>query len=135
MLDIDPGELQIWMHKGEINLAKHTIYFSIGETVGQPGARFPDGGVRWQYSPPCIALDWWPPRRAGTDAAFSTIAHWYDGWMEDGGGYGHGKRSAFLPYLHLPKILGHQFELALDLWSGDPDHRLLWDRAGECGTR
>ncbi len=127
MLDIDPGELQIWINKGEITLAAHNIYFTIGETVGQRGARFPDGGIRWHYTPPSVSLDWWPPRWAGPGAAFSTVAHWYDGWMEDdGGGYGDGKRSGFLPYLELPRRTGQHFELALDLWPGDDDQKLLW---------
>jgi len=127
MLDIDPGELQIWMSKGEINLARHSIYFTIGETVGQPGARFPDLGIKWHYTPPCVALNWWPPRWAGPGSAFTTVAHWYDGWMEDdGGGYGDGKRSGFLPFLDLPRRVGQHFELTLDLWSGDEDQMMLW---------
>jgi len=40
-VDTDPGLLQIWMTTGAVDLALHDIYFTIGETVGQPGAPFP----------------------------------------------------------------------------------------------
>src|SRR5438046_739359 len=51
-IDTDPGLLQIWMTTGAVDLAPHDIYFTIGETVGQPGAPFPDGGRAWLYTPP-----------------------------------------------------------------------------------
>jgi hypothetical protein len=129
LLDIDPGELQIWMSKGALHIVRHDSYFSIGETVGQPGALFPDGGVNWQYTPPCVALDWWPPRRAASDAPFTTVAHWHDGWMDDDGeGYPDGKRSAFKPFLDLPGRTTEPLELALDLEPGDKDQVKLWSR-------
>ncbi len=59
-VDTDPGLLQIWMATGAVDLAPHDIYFTIGETVGQPGARFPDGGRAWLYTPPPIFLPEWP---------------------------------------------------------------------------
>src|SRR5437879_5727084 len=59
-IDTDPGLLQIWMTTGDVNLAPHDIYFTIGETVGQPGAPFPDGGRAWLYTPPPIFLPEWP---------------------------------------------------------------------------
>jgi len=132
MIDIDPGELQVWLSKGEIKLAPHTTYFTIGETVGRPGALFPDGGIKWQYTPPCVALDWWPPRWAAPDAVFTTIAHWYGGDedMDDlqGGYYADNKRTAFLPYLGLPRRLGRQFELALDMGVDDEDQVMFWEQ-------
>src|SRR5262249_1946541 len=42
LIDIDPGLLQIWLAGGKIDMAEYDIYFTIGETVGRPGARFPD---------------------------------------------------------------------------------------------
>lgn len=130
MMDIDPGELQVWLSKGEIKLGPHTMYFTIGETVGCPGALFPNGGIEWQYTPPCVALEWWPPRWAASDAVFTTIAHWYGGDedMDDlqGGYYADNKRTAFLPYLGLPRRVGRQFELALDLGVDDEDQIMFW---------
>jgi hypothetical protein len=130
-LDIDPGELQYWISRGEIKLVPHDTYFTIGETVGRPGARFPDAGLTWNYTPPCVALNWWPPRWGPRDAPFTTVAHWHDDWFdaeEDGFVNINGKRSAFLPFLDLPQQVSVPLELALDLVPGDEDHLLLWDK-------
>jgi hypothetical protein len=129
MLDIDPGDLQTCMTKGEIDLAHHDVYFTIGETVGKPGARFPDAGRSWHYIPPCVALGWWPPRWAAVDAPFTTVAHWYDErWLEgdDGRLYDDSKRAAFLPFVDLPSRTRHALELAVDLVPNDEDHVRLW---------
>jgi hypothetical protein len=129
LLDIDPGELQFWVSCGEIKLVPHDIYFTIGETVGRSGAKFPDAGLRWIYTPPCVALNWWPPRRGPSDAPFTTVAHWYDGWMgREEDGYVNGKRSGFLPFLDLPRQVSLPLELALDLAADDDDQPLLWDK-------
>ena len=63
LVDIDPGLLQIWVSAGHAPLARHDLYFTIGETVGRPDARFPDLGRTWHYTSPCVALDWWPASR------------------------------------------------------------------------
>jgi hypothetical protein len=131
MIDIDPGILQYWMSKGVIKVARHDVYFTIGETVGQAGGRFPDGGVPWQYTPPCVALDWWPLRPASRDAAFTTVSHWgYEEWMEDDReGYANNKRTGFLPFLDLPQHSAQPLELALCL-DGDTNERLVLQARG-----
>ena len=120
LVDIDPGLLQIWMSKGVINLPHHSVYFTTGETAGQPGSRVPDVGLQWHYTPPCVALDWWPPRRAAGHAPFTTVSHWYmDEWEDESGElYSNDKRTGFLPYLDLPQRTAQPLELALCL-SGD----------------
>lgn len=127
LVDIDPGLLQVWMSIGGIRVAPHDLYFSIGETVGQPGARFPDCGLEWQYTPPCVALDWWPVQGAPPDAKFTTVSNWYtaDEWMEDEQGvYPNDKRDGFLPYLDLPRLTPHPLELALCLSPDEEDEQL-----------
>ena len=57
-------------------LPPHDTYFTIGETVGASGARFPDCGLVWQYTPPCVALDFWPICGAHRGAAYTTVTHW-----------------------------------------------------------
>jgi hypothetical protein len=59
LLDIDPGLLQFWYSNGQINIQPHDIYFTIGETVGR-STHFPDCGIKWHYTPPCVSLDFWP---------------------------------------------------------------------------
>jgi hypothetical protein len=132
LVDIDPGLLQIWMSKGWINIARHDMYFTIGETVGQPGSRFPDGGLKWQHTPPCVALDRWSPRRAAGDASFTTVSHWYeDEWVEDADGfYRNDKRTSFLPFLDLPRRTTQPLELALCLAANEDDDRVMLQEQG-----
>ncbi len=128
LVDLDPGLLQSWISKGQIRLAPHDTYFTIGETAGQPGARVPGMGLSWIYTPPCVAIDWWPPRAATANAAFTTVAHWYaGGWLQDEA-YLDDKRSGFLPFLDMPLFTGHALELALDLQPGDEQRFMLEGR-------
>jgi len=120
LLDIDPALLQIWVSEGKVSLAPHDVYFSIGETVGQPGAPFPDLGLKWQYTPPCVALDWWPPHPTVGEAPFTTVAHWFaGGWTGEAANLDD-KRAGFRPFLELPRHTPWPLELALDI---RPDHK------------
>src|SRR5829696_8406698 len=46
LLDMEPGLTQVWVSQGVLSIAPHDLYFTIGETVGTPNARFPDNGLR-----------------------------------------------------------------------------------------
>jgi hypothetical protein len=128
LVDIDPGLLQAWMSKGQLCPAPHDVYFTTGETVGQPGTRVPDTRLRWIYTPPCVALDWWSPREAMTTAPFTTVAHWYaGGWLQDEANLDD-KRSGFLPFLDMPRLTDHPLELALDLEPEDKERLTLEGR-------
>jgi hypothetical protein len=132
LLDIDPGLCQIWMSRGQFPLAPHDVYFTIGETVGRPGSHFPDCGLRWEHTPPCVALDAWPRRDAQAGAPFTTVSNWimHDYWVEDeNGGYSNDKRSGFLPFLDLPAHTAQPLELALSLGGAD-DERADLERRG-----
>jgi hypothetical protein len=131
LLDIDPGLSQAWISKGRISLTPHDVYFTTGETVGQPGTRIPDVGLNWIYTRPCVALDWWPTHKSTTKAPFTTVAHWYaGGWLEDNA-HAHldDKRSGFVPFLDMPRFTNHQLELALDLPPQD-EQRLMLEGCG-----
>jgi hypothetical protein len=130
LIDIDPGLLQCWMSAGKINVAPHDRYFTIGETVGQPGARFPDAGLAWEYAPPCVALDWWKPHVSPSDAAFTTVSHWYmNEWEQDNGEiYANDKRDGFLPFLDMPARTGQRLELALCLEGNEQERKMLQAR-------
>jgi hypothetical protein len=133
-LDIDPGIVQWWMAKRVIRVAPHSLYFTIGETVGRPDAAFPDGGVEWHYTPPCVALDHWHPGMTDEHAPFTTVSHWYQEgeWMEDAEGtYRNDKRAGFAPFLDLPRRTAAPLELALCLADNAADRterRDLHDR-------
>ena len=133
LLDIDPGLLQVWMSKGWLNVAPHDLYFTIGETVGRPGARFADLGIQWHYAPPAVALDWWSPCPPARDTPFTTVAHWYEGGgIHDTseGAERDSKQVAFGPFLDLPQRIGHPFELALDVPVWDEPERARLERNG-----
>src|SRR5947208_16247099 len=52
LVDIDPGLLQFWMSTGQLRVGRHDLYFTIGETVGTPAARFPDCRRAWLHNRP-----------------------------------------------------------------------------------
>ncbi len=127
LVDIDPGLLQVWMSSGQLSVVPHDVYFTIGETVGRPGAGFPDAGVAWHYTPPCVAIERWPVRGSTEEAPFTTVSHWQaDEWMQDPAGkgaYRNDKRSGFLPYMDLPRYTCRPLEMALCLGAGDDVER------------
>jgi hypothetical protein len=124
LIDIDPGLLQIWVSRGWTNIDGYDAYFTVGETVGRPQARFPDAGIQWVYTPSCVALDWWEPRAVAHGAAFTTLSNWEtaDEWIEhDGEWYANDKRDGFLPFLDLPSRTSQPLELALCLSEHEGD--------------
>jgi hypothetical protein len=131
LLDIDPGLCQLWASAGNLPIPPHDVYFTIGETVGRPDARFPDAGLDWVYTPPCVHLPSWPVYEASGDAPFTTVSNWimYDYWVDDGeGGYPNDKRTGFQPFLDLPRHTRAPLELALSLGDADAEREDLEKR-------
>ena len=121
LVDIDPGLLQLWVAAGEVDLAPHDVYFTIGETVGTAPARFPDCGIEWHFVPRPVHLDSWaftPPTERG---AYTTVSHWWgEEWIRfNGAVHDNSKRFAFLDYLDLPALVAAPLELALLLDDDD----------------
>ncbi len=131
LVDADPGGTQIWMSQGNLKVARYDVYFTIGETVGRPGALIPDCGLKWLHAPPCVALGSWPPREAAEEAPFTTVAHWFGQWMVwENECYQNDKRSGFLPYLDLPRRTAQPLELAIDLGNYYEDERVMLRERG-----
>ena len=129
-VDTDPGLLQIWVTNGDIHLAPHDTYFTIGETVGTPSARFPDCGVRWVYTPPAIFLPEWPIRPAA-GRSYTTVAHWWGGSFEfNGETFCNEKRISFLDYLDVPERTRVPLELAVCLADCQEEYRWLMEPKG-----
>jgi hypothetical protein len=115
-VDTDPGLVQIWMTTGELQVAPHDIYFTVGETVGTAAARFPDCGLQWHYTPPPVFLPEWPPAPAESGAPYTTVAHWWGGSVRFGGErFSNDKRAGFLEYAQLPGLTPVTLELAICL--------------------
>ena len=131
LVDTDPGLLQIWMTTGDVHVAPHDVYFTIGETVGTRAARFPDCGVRWHYTPPPIFLPEWPTQPGNGRTAYTTVAHWWGGTFEfQGMTFCNEKRVAFLQYADLPMRTPARLELAVCLAEYYEEYRRLLEPKG-----
>jgi hypothetical protein len=132
LLDIDPGLLQVWMSQGLVSVPQHDLYFTIGETVGQPEAQFPDVGLKWHYTPPPVYLPEWPPVQADAMAPYTTVSHWWgEEWVVIQGEYrDNNKRAVFLDYSDLPSRTSTPLELALCLAPEDEEEGWLLEDRG-----
>lgn len=114
LIDIDPGLLQLWLSAASFKLPVHDINFTIGETVGQPGALFPDCGMDWEYTPPPVHLPSWPVQVASKAQPYTTVTNWWGEYeVHEGRTINNEKRASFLPYLDLPSRTAHALELAI----------------------
>ncbi len=130
LIDIDPGLYQFALAGGAYPEPKHDLLFSIGETVGQPGAKFTNAGKRWLYTPPCVFLGEWPFSMGSSDAPWTTVAHWWGEWMVDetGEAYENTKRAGFRPFMMIPTEAPARFELALNI--ENPEEQQLVESYG-----
>ena len=115
LVDIDPGLLQFWISRGQLSVPRHVLYFTTGETVGTPAARFPDCGLKWIHIRPPVCLECWPLSFEPRAEAFSTVSNWdSDDWIVDKEEtYENTKRVAFLEFADLPRLTSQPLELAL----------------------
>lgn len=120
LVDIDPDLTQLWLATGQMQVARHTLYFTTGETVGR-SALLPDCGLTWMYTPPCVSLQAWPVTPAPDGAPFTTVSGWYaDEWVStDDGYYRNDKRHGFLPLLDLPRLTRQPLALAINVGDGE----------------
>lgn len=131
LVDIDPGLLQLWMSGGLVRPAPHHVYFTIGETVGTPGARFPDCGIEWHHVPPPVYLPNWPIARASDTAPYTTVTNWWGEFeVVDGEMINNEKRTSFLEYLELPSRTEARLELAIYHEPGNPSDIPLLEEHG-----
>jgi len=130
-VDTDPGLLQVWMTTGDICVAPHDSYFTIGETVGTPAARFPDCGLRWHYTPPPVFLPEWPLTEPDCGAPYTTVTHWWGGSFEfRGTTFSNEKGAAFLEYVGLPSRTPAKLELAVSLGERSEEWRARLEPQG-----
>ncbi|HEU0038351.1 MAG TPA: hypothetical protein VFR76_03670 [Verrucomicrobiae bacterium] len=117
LVDIDPGLLQFWISRGQLSVPRHDFYFTTGETVGTPGARFSDCGLKWIHIRPPVCLEQWPRAFDANAKAFTTVSNWdADDWIVDAQeSYENTKRVAFLEFADLPRLTKQPLELALYL--------------------
>ena len=126
LVDIDPGLLQLWMSTRQLAVPRHDHYFTTGETVGTPEARFPACGLSWTRIRPPVCLDLWPVVCTPDAESFTTVSSWSSAsWLKVKEN-GHttlrdnAERGAFLEYVALPQQVVRPLELALHLLDRDP---------------
>lgn len=130
-IDTDPGLLQVWMTIGDIHVPPHDLHFTIGETVGRPGALFPDCGRRWLYTPPPVFLPEWPAQSPNGAGTYTTVTHWWGGTFEyNGTVLSDEKRLAFMEFVDLPAHTPVSLELAVCLGTFDGERRTLLEPKG-----
>jgi hypothetical protein len=116
LVDIDPGLLQLWISRDQLQVPAHDLYLTIGETVGTPHARFADCGLAWSHIHPPVCLDLWPYTYDAACRRFTTVSSWLgpDYVVVNGRVlYENTKRVAFLPFAELPAQTSSELELAL----------------------
>lgn len=125
LVNIDPGLLETWMAAGDIDVADHDVYFTIGDPTFDPSRV-------WRRCTPCVALDQWPVSEISDDPAFTAVTGWYaNEWIEEGGEIlRNDKRTGFLPFLEVPKQTHQPLELAIDLQDDPDDQRALLRASG-----
>jgi hypothetical protein len=134
LVDIDPGLLQFWISVGQMDVAQHDIYFTIGETVGTSSALFSDCGLNWNHIRPPVCLELWPYLFDPDCEFFTTVSSWWGGagkgeFITDGREliYENNKRVTFLAFAELPRLTTQPLELALNLGNGDVGDELEKD--------
>jgi hypothetical protein len=132
LIDIDPGLLQFWISRGFISPAAHDLYFTTGETVGDPSSPIPDCGLGWLRTRPPVCLDLWPYTFDAGARTFTTVSSWWgerDYVGDPDSYYDNTKRTAFFEFVDLPRHTDQPLELALFLAESDElDRRSLEDR-------
>lgn len=124
LIDIDPGQVQMWAAKGLLNIRKHDFYFTIGENIIPTYINSINTSVSWLHTPPCVFLEAWPLTKTDNNAPLTTVSHWYSAWEEeDGALYPNGKKDGFLPFLELPKYSKKQLELCIYLGENSQEER------------
>jgi hypothetical protein len=128
LVDIDPGLLQRWMSTGQLEVAPHDLYFTIGETVGTPSARVPDCGLDWVHIRPPVCLELWPYVHDPRCELFTTVTDWWSGYASElvNGRevlYDNNKRVSFLALAELPRLTSQPLELAVYMGADDAEDR------------
>src|SRR5262245_53884925 len=115
LVDIDPGLLQLWISRGEIDVARHDRYFTVGERLAPPGHEPPGPPLPWISIRPAVCVDRWPLRIDPWDSPMTTVSTWDGGqWIVDGNdGYENSERMSFLLFKELPQLVSQPLELAL----------------------
>ena len=115
--DLDPTEISYWMQTIEMGQSFHHEFWSIGLNRGQPDCKLPDNGLDWKTFFPLVDTELFQPMLRPRRPRFTTIGQWY--WVNnipvDGQYTDLSKGAKFARYMTLPKLVGIEMELAVNL--------------------
>ncbi len=129
--DLDPSEIFYWMTKLELGQSQHDEFWTIGLNANGSDCRLPKLPVKWNTFYPLVDTQLVRKQPRPRRPKFTTIGQWYwDGSVEVDGEYPDlSKRTAFEPYLDLPKrVPKADFELAMNMGNDEVERRRLRDR-------
>jgi|SRR6185312_4840317 len=77
-IDVDPSFNQLWHQEHGIDMGYegHTLFLTIGRSIGGPGCEIPTCGRRWLPTWPPVVLEAWPPGGPIRHDGFTTVANW-----------------------------------------------------------
>jgi hypothetical protein len=118
-VDLDPGFTQFWHVQGTLGaqLDGYTHYFTVGENIGTADCSIPKGGIDWRPVRQPVVLDDWRVVKSAEPWRFTTIASWRGSYGPVQVGdkrYGL-KLHEFRKFIELPRLVGREFEIALDI--------------------
>jgi hypothetical protein len=127
-VDLDPSYTQLRLAAGDAQLASlvgdHDLQFTLGESIGTPGCRIPQGGFAWRPLRQPVVPELWTPLGPEPGAPFTTIGKW-DATGRDvtfeGEAFAWRKRTEWWRFLDLPQRTGERFSIAMDVASHPED--------------
>jgi hypothetical protein len=119
--DLDPGFTQAWAHHFDLGLAKHNLFFTVGQNVGGKDFPIPIGDISWQPFLPPVALEFWLIQTASPARPFTTVGQWRGQEALWNGEYYGPKREELLRFIELPGKTTQPVELALLIHESETD--------------
>lgn len=117
LIDTDPvfTQVDILQDPAQRRFAEsHNLFFTFGESFGQPECEVPDDGLPWQPTRQPVVIDAWTPAPPCPEGPYTTVMLWdsYDRRQWDGRTWGM-KSEEMEHVLAMPARCGRRFELAL----------------------
>jgi len=130
LVDTDPVFTQVKNLTDPVKRAdtdRHNVWFTFGESIGQPSYSVPDDGIAWRPTRQPIHLPSWPAQLAPANRIYTTVMQWESYRAAEYGGERFGlKKDSFQDFIDLPARVPVRLQLAL----GGNDPRLMLKAAG-----
>lgn len=124
LINLDPTEIGYYMGQFELGQSHHHEFWTIALNIHGGDCRLPDSGIRWKTFYPPVDTSRIRQQPAPERFKFTTVGQWYwHGHLEiDGKASDYSKRSRFMPYMDLPRLVpGADFEMAMNMAPEDPE--------------